>query len=149
MELEASKGKVHITKAEGSESWKLYSALLKECLKEDIKLTDVFNELFSKLKEGDVQKFLQEEIPVELIDKLLQIFMVIGSSDEIRRLFLECAKKSFYTFEDGSQEGINEALLNKMPEDYNLIFFACLKENVLPFFLGIKGLLSNLFSSKT
>lgn len=138
---------IKLEKAEGKISWELYSKLLAECLKHNIKLTDVFDEIFGKFKgaskkEANITDMLQEDIPSELIDKLLQIFMIVSSSEEIRSLFIKSIERSLY-----GNNRLTEEVLNNNPEDYNLIFFACLKENVLPFFLGIRGLLSNLFKT--
>ncbi len=145
LELENDSGKIiKIEKAQGKIAWSLYSKLLSECLKHNIKLADTFDEIFKKIKSGDAKATLAEEIPSELIEKLLQIFMVVGSSDEIRGLFVKCCERSLY-----GDSRITEDLLNENPQDYNLIFFACLKVNVLPFFFGIKGLVSSLLSSKT
>ena len=138
---------IKLEKAEGKAAWRLYSKLLDECLKRDIKLGSIFDDLFNKFKQASKEKktkeLLEEDIPIELIEKLLQAFMVVSSSEEIRDLFIKCVQKGLY-----GNNRITEDLLNDHPEDYNLIFFACLKENVLPFFLGIKGLMLNLTGSK-
>lgn len=146
IEITGSTGEIiKLEKAEGKLAWELYSKLLSECLKHNIKLTDIFDEIFSKFKdaskkESDLKDVLQEDIPSELLDKVFQIFMIVSSSEEIRNLFIRCIQRSRY-----GDNRITEEILNNNPEDYNLIFFVCLKENVLPFFLGIRGLLSNIF----
>lgn len=134
---------IKIEKAEGKLAWRLYSKLLSECLKNDIDITNAFDEIFNKVKDsskkGGIENLLKEDIPSSLIDKLLQIFMIVASSEEIRDLFIKCVQRSLY-----GNNRITEEILDNNPEDYNLIFFACIKQNVLPFFLGIKGLASNI-----
>jgi hypothetical protein len=149
MEITSSSGEIiKISKAEGKLSWSLYSKLLAECLKHDIKLNDIFDQGFKKLKslgsDVDIKDLSEQEIPSELLDKMLQVFMIVSSSDEIRSLFVKCVERSMF-----GNNKITEDILNENPEDYNLIFFACLRVNILPFFLGIKGLLSNIFNSGT
>jgi len=143
IEIQGSKGLIKLSPAEGKIGWELYSVLLKECLKQDIKLGKIFDEVFKIIKSGDikdVKSLTGLDLPQTLIDEALKAFMIIASSDEIRAILIRCLKRSLY---DGAN--ITEEVLNKHPEDYNLIFFHVLKEYTLPFFFGIRGLISSIF----
>lgn len=136
---------IKLSPAEGKTGWKLYSLLLAECLKQDIKLGKIAGELLKTIKDGDVKdvkSLVDLDIPEALIDEALKAFMIISSSEQIRIILIDCLKRSLY-----GDHKITEDILNENPEDYNLIFFQVLKEYVLPFFLGIRGLISS-FSGK-
>ncbi len=143
IEIKGSKGLIKLSPAEGKIGWELYSALLKECLKQDIKLGKIFDEVFKIIKSGDIKDIKSLtglDIPQTLIDEALKAFMIIASSDDIRAILIRCLERSLY-----DNVTITEEILDKHPEDYNLIFFHVLKEYTLPFFFGIKGLISSLF----
>ncbi len=143
IEIKGSEGAIiKLNKPEGKLGWTLYSMLLAECLKQDIKLGKIFDEFFKVVKSGDikdVKELNSLDIPPTLVDEALKAFMIIGSSEQIRSILIECLKRSLY-----NDIKITEEILDEHPEDYNLIFFQVLKEYTLPFFLGIKGLLSNI-----
>ncbi len=143
IEIKGSKGLIKLSPAEGKIGWELYSALLKECLKQDIKLGKIFDEVFKIIKSGDIKDIKSLtglDIPQTLIDEALKAFMIIASSDDIREILIGCLRASLY-----DNIKITEEVLDNHPEDYNLIFFHVLKEYTLPFFFGIKGLISSLF----
>jgi len=143
IEIKGSKGLIKLSPAEGKIGWELYSALLKECLKQDIKLGKIFDEVFKIIKSGDIKDIKSLtglDIPQTLIDEALKAFMIIASSDDIREILIRCLKRSLY-----ANITITEEVLDNHPEDYNLIFFYVLKEYTLPFFFGIKGLISSIF----
>lgn len=140
IEIKGSKGLIKLDNPEGNLGWQLYSALMAECLKQDIKLGKIFDEVFGVYKKGNIKSLSDLsnlDVPQTLIDEALKAFMIIASSQNIRLLFIQCLKRSLY-----GDNKITEEILNEHPEDYNLIFFHVLKEYTLPFFLGIKGLLS-------
>jgi hypothetical protein len=126
-EFKGQNGKrIVINTASFKEATALKKAIEKELLKTNVSL-DV----------KSLQEINEKYSMIEFLNLAKNFIFSCETSDEFERVLFECLKHCTY---DNIQ--IKEQLFDDVPEareDYYMIVFECIKENVLPFF---KSLLS-------
>lgn len=132
-EFKGQNGKrIVINTASFKEATALKKAIEKELLKTNVSL-DV----------KSLQEINEKYSMIEFLNLAKNFIFSCETSDEFERVLFECLKHCTY---DNIQ--IKEQLFDDVPEareDYYMIVFECIKENVLPFF---KSLLSKFSALK-
>lgn len=123
--------RIVINLASFKEATALKKAIEKELLKTEV-----------KLDAKSLQEINEKYSMIEFINIAKNFIFSCETSDEFERVLFDCLKHCTY---DSIQ--IKEQLFDDVPEareDYYIIVFECIKENVLPFFKSLPSKLSIL-----
>tara|TARA_R110000744_G_C19209653_1_gene545880 strand:- start:303 stop:719 length:417 start_codon:yes stop_codon:yes gene_type:complete len=124
MEYKSETGaKVVINPADWKDAVNLKSAIAKELSKSDVKI-----ELDDLTNASDISEFIK-------------LFLVLDSSEVVYDNIFKCLARCTYHGEKITEDTFEDI---KAREDYYEITFHCIKENLNPFFKGLRSRLSQL-----